>query len=149
MTKTPPARPAMQGPPGPFLATPPPSPGFLLGAGQLSRTGLGLCSLTSCGARLKSSWAGAWRYSVLFPQMLQVVFSCAGDTAPDHVPESPPVRAGLGLGRSLPACWASHLVGEEFSEHQQAAASPGGHRHRDLHHHPVDGEQAQVLDLCG
>ena len=35
-------------------------------------------TLTSCGARLKSSSIGERRYSVLFPQTLQDVFTCTG-----------------------------------------------------------------------
>lgn len=40
-----------------------------------------------------------------------------------------------------------YLAGEEFPQHQQAVASPGGDGHSDLHHHPMDGEKAQVLHL--
>lgn len=38
-------------------------------------------------------------------------------------------------------------MGEEVPQLQQAVAAPGGDGNGDLHHHPVDGEQAQVLDL--
>lgn len=40
-----------------------------------------------------------------------------------------------------------YLVSEEVPQHQQAVAAPGGDGHGDLHHHPMDREQAQVLDL--
>lgn len=45
-------------------------------------------TLTSCGARVRSSSVGACRYSVLFPQMLQDVFTCSRAThnRPHHQP---------------------------------------------------------------
>lgn len=41
----------------------------------------------------------------------------------------------------------TYLVGAEVPQHQQAVAAPRGDGHSDLHQDPVDGEQAQVLDL--
>ena len=43
-------------------------------------------TLTSCGVRLKSSSVGARRYSVLFPQMLQDVFTCMRKQATSLTP---------------------------------------------------------------
>lgn len=40
-----------------------------------------------------------------------------------------------------------YLVSEEVPQGQQAVATPGGDGDGYLHHHPVDGEKAQVLHL--
>lgn len=67
-------------------------------------------TLTSCRARLKSSSVGACRYSVLFPQMLQDVFTCtrkqaasltpalADSAAPTVLSPLCPGKAQLALG---------------------------------------------------
>lgn len=43
----------------------------------------------------------------------------------------------------------SYLVHHEFSQEQEAVASPGGHGDSELDGHPLHGEEAQVLQLQG
>lgn len=57
------------------------------------------------------------------------------------------MSVSFSLSPSLAPKEHSYLVGEEFPQHQQAVATSGGNGHSDLHHHPMDGEKAQILHL--
>lgn len=78
---------------------------------------------------------------------------------PPPLPEEAQLGRGLGGGAGVrgrgthrglrpslpPRPW--YLVSAEVLQQQQAVAAPRGDGHSDLHQDPVDGEQAQVLDL--